>query len=53
MFPTLDITIQYKIKQEDTATAFFELSDPVNQMVSYTDNCVRRVASSLTLDQLF
>lgn len=29
------------------------MNDPVNQMVSYTDNCVRKVASHLTLDQLY
>ncbi len=29
------------------------MSDPENQMISYTENTVRRIASSLTLDQLF
>lgn len=53
VFPTLDISLQYKIEQEDSAKAFFELSDPENQMISYTENTVRRIASSLTLDQLF
>lgn len=36
VFPTLDISMQYKIHSEDTAKAFFELNDPVNQMISYT-----------------
>lgn len=53
VFPTLDISLQYRIHPEDSAKAFFELSDPVNQMISYTENTVRRIASSLTLDQLF
>ena len=51
--PTLDISMQYKIHPEDTAKAYFELNDPVNQMISYTENTVRGIASSLTLDQLF
>jgi regulator of protease activity HflC (stomatin/prohibitin superfamily) len=53
VFPTLDITLQYRIHPEDSSKAYFELSDPVNQMISYTENTVRRIASSLTLDQLF
>lgn len=53
VFPTLDITLQYRIKPEDTGKAFFELSDPVEQMISYTDNTVRRKAATLTLDELF
>jgi len=53
VFPTLDISLQYKIHPEDTAKAYFELNDPVNQMISYTENTVRKIASSLTLDELF
>ena len=45
--------MQYRVKPEDTDKAFFELTDPVNQMISYTDNTVRKIASSMTLDQLF
>ncbi len=29
------------------------MSNPVQQMISYTDNIVRKVSSGLTLDQLF
>ena len=36
VFPTLDISLQYKIHPADSAKAFFELNDPVNQMISYT-----------------
>lgn len=50
VFPTMDISIQYRIHTEDSAKAFFELNDPENQMISYTENTVRRIASSLTLD---
>ena len=53
VFPTLDISLQYRIRPEDSAKAFFELNDPINQMISYSENTVRRIASSLTLDQLF
>ncbi len=53
VFPILDISLQYRVHPEDSAKAFFELSDPVNQMISYTENTVRRITSSLTLDQLF
>lgn len=53
VFPTLDIAMQYRVHPEDSAKAYFEMSDPINQMISYTENTVRRIASSLTLDQLF
>lgn len=53
VFPTLDITIQYRVRPEDAGRAYFELSDPVAQMISYTDNTVRRKAATLTLDELF
>ena len=53
VFPQLDITLQYRIKPEDTEKAYFVLSDPTGQMVSYTENTIRRKAADLTLDQLF
>lgn len=53
VFPNLDITLQYRVRSEDTEKAFYELNDPINQMVSYTDNTVRNIASSMTLDELF
>ena len=53
VFPTLNISLQYRIRPEDSAKAFFELSDPINQMISYTDNTVRSIASKLTLDELY
>ena len=53
VFPTLDISLQYRVFSDDSAKALFELSDPINQMISYTENTVRRISSSLTLDQLF
>lgn len=36
VFPSVDISIQYRIHAEDSAKAFFELNDPENQMISYT-----------------
>jgi regulator of protease activity HflC (stomatin/prohibitin superfamily) len=53
VFPRLDITIQYRVLPEDSGRAQFELADPVQQMISYTDNVVRKSSSGLTLDQLF
>lgn len=41
------------MQPEDSAQAFFEMSNPIQQMISYTDNIVRKVSSGLTLDQLF
>jgi uncharacterized membrane protein YqiK len=29
------------------------MANPIQQMISYTDNIVRRVSSGLTLDQMF
>lgn len=53
VFTKMDIALQYKVKADDSAKAFFELSDPTEQMNSYTDNVVRKVSSHMTLDQLF
>lgn len=53
VFPKLDITIQYRVIPDDSAKAFFEMANPIQQMISYTDNIVRKVSSGLTLDQLF
>ena len=53
VFPKLDITIQYRVLPQDSGKAFFEMADPVEQMVSYTDNIVRKVSSGFSLDDLF
>ena len=53
VFPKLDITIQYKVVPEDSGKAFFEMAEPVEQMISYTDNIVRKVSSGFSLDDLF
>lgn len=53
VFPTLDISIQYRVLPEDSGKAFFEMANPVQQMISYTDNIVRKVSSGFTLDSLF
>lgn len=53
VFPKLDISIQYRVLPEDSASAFFEMANPISQMISYTDNIVRKVSSGLTLDSLF
>jgi regulator of protease activity HflC (stomatin/prohibitin superfamily) len=53
VFPKLDISIQYRIKHEDSPKSLFELEDPLRQMSSYTDNIVRRTCSGMNLDELF
>lgn len=53
VFPKLDITIQYRVLPEDSGKAFFEMAQPVEQMISYTDNIVRKVSSGFSLDDLF
>lgn len=49
----LGIDIQYKVKAEDTAKAFFSLDDPVGQIDSFIKNEVRSRVPKMKLDELF
>jgi regulator of protease activity HflC (stomatin/prohibitin superfamily) len=53
VFPVLDIAIQYQIKHENSKKAFYHFDNPLNQMITFTDNIVRKEASMLSLDELY
>ena len=53
MFTKLDIDVQYKVLPEDSATAFFSMEKPKDQLTSFIETAVLAKASQMTLDQLF
>jgi regulator of protease activity HflC (stomatin/prohibitin superfamily) len=53
VFANMSLSLQYKIKSEDTAQAFFSLDKPVEQMGSYIENSLRSHAPKTTLSSLF
>jgi len=53
VFTKLGLTVQYVIKPEDTATAYFSLDNPREQINSFIENVVRSQVPKMTLDQLF
>lgn len=53
VFPTLDIAIQYQVSHDNSEKAFYYFAQPLSQMITFTDNIVRKEASMLTLDQLY
>ncbi|VBB18032.1 stomatin family protein [Yasminevirus sp. GU-2018] len=53
VFANLSLAIQYRIKEEDTAKAFFSLNNPIAQMSSYVENSIRSHAPKTPLSKLF
>eukprot|EP00211_Chloroparvula_japonica_P017469 CAMPEP_0119126848 /NCGR_PEP_ID=MMETSP1310-20130426/5609_1 /TAXON_ID=464262 /ORGANISM="Genus nov. species nov., Strain RCC2339" /LENGTH=267 /DNA_ID=CAMNT_0007117039 /DNA_START=247 /DNA_END=1047 /DNA_ORIENTATION=+ len=53
VFSTIGLAVQYRVKPEDSAKAYFSLEDPVAQIESYIENVVRAKVPQLTLDELF
>jgi regulator of protease activity HflC (stomatin/prohibitin superfamily) len=53
VFAHLSISVQWRIEPKNVGTAFFSLSDPLDQIRSYVDNVVRSRAPGSTLDELF
>ena len=52
VFPTIDLAIQFQIKEEDTYRACFSCDNFLELMSSNVDHVVRVAGSRLTLDQL-
>lgn len=52
-FLTIGLKVQYQIKPEDTAKAFFSLQNYTEQINSYIENTVRSVVPKMTLNQVF
>ena len=53
VFCNIDINVQWKIKHDNTETAYFSLDDPDNQIKSYVENVIRSTAPDYNLDDLF
>lgn len=53
IFSQLKISVQYRIREENTEKAFYGLSDPIEQMKSYVEGVLRPYVSQLTLSELF
>jgi regulator of protease activity HflC (stomatin/prohibitin superfamily) len=53
VFCRIGLAVQHRIKPEDSATAYFSLTDPEPQIESYIENVVRAYAPRLILDELF
>ena len=49
----LDVSIQFRIKPEDTRIAFYSLDDPYGQMNNYIGNVIRHECPKMTLDEIF
>lgn len=52
-FVVLDIAVQYKIEEEDTERALFELDEPEEQMRSFVENVIRAQVPNKKLKELF
>jgi regulator of protease activity HflC (stomatin/prohibitin superfamily) len=53
VFANLIISVQYKIKDENSEKAFYQMESPVEQMSSYIENIIRVTAPTMTLDELY
>lgn len=53
IFCKLAISIQYRIKPENTEVAFYSMDSPIDQMNSYIESTILNVSSSMTMNELF
>lgn len=53
VFTTLGLTVQYRIKPENTEKAFFSLDRPMDQIDAYIENVVRAKVPTMLLDTVF
>ena len=53
VFTDLSISVQLKIKEEDSEKAFFSLMNPDDQISSYVQNILRSEVPQMMLDDLF
>jgi regulator of protease activity HflC (stomatin/prohibitin superfamily) len=52
-FTSLDIAVQYRIKEQDSAKAFYSMENPIRQIKSYVENTVRSKTPTMTLDEMY
>lgn len=52
-FVSLKVAVQYRIDKSRVYEAFYELSDPQDQIKSYIEDSVRNSVPDITLDQTF
>jgi len=53
VFVRLELAIQYQIKPDNSAKAYFSLHHPKSQINAYVENTVRSQVPKMDLDQLF
>lgn len=53
VFANLVIAIQYRVKEENSATYYYSMDKPQEQMGSYIENIIRVTVPTITLDEFF
>ena len=52
-FLEVPVKVQYQVIEEKVKDAYYELSDPEEQIMSYVVNVVRSKANEMTMDEIF
>lgn len=52
-FATISVAVQHQITSENTATAFFSLTNPTEQINSYVENAIRGIIQTMTFDESY
>jgi regulator of protease activity HflC (stomatin/prohibitin superfamily) len=53
VFVQAKISVQFRVNQHDVRTAFYELTDPRQQIQAYIEDALRSAVPTLTLDDAF
>lgn len=53
VFVELDVSVQYRVDENNIAAAYYELSNPVEQINAYIEDTIRNAVPNLDLDEAF
>lgn len=53
VFVELDVSVQYQVDQNNIAAAYYQLSNPVEQINAYIEDTIRNAVPTLDLDEAF
>jgi regulator of protease activity HflC (stomatin/prohibitin superfamily) len=53
VFVTIPISVQYRVRPENVAFAYYKLSDPLEQIKSYVEQVILGHVPGMTLDEVF
>lgn len=53
VFVELDVSVQYRVDENNIAAAYYELSNPVEQINAYIEDTIRNAVPNLNLDEAF